>query len=58
MEENKQMIAYEPVNIFDLQDEETLVIAKFGIAEIRAVLYMAHFQNGLSYPKIKKLVIT
>ena len=30
MEENKQMIAYEPVNIFDLQDEETLVIAKFG----------------------------
>ena len=43
MEENKQMIAYEPVNIFDLQDEETLVIAKFGIAEIRAVLYMAQY---------------
>lgn len=40
IEENKQTIAYEPVNPFDLQDEETLVIAKFGIAEIRAMLYM------------------
>ena len=39
MGENKQTIAYEPVNIFDLQDEETLAIAKFGIEEIRAILY-------------------
>lgn len=43
MEENKQTIAYEPVNIFDLQDEETLVIAKFGIEEIRAILYMMQY---------------
>mgnify|MGYP007038555239 FL=1 len=43
MEENKQPIAYEPVNIFDLQDEETLVIAKFGIEEIRAMLYMIQY---------------
>lgn len=43
MEENKQTIAYEPVNIFDLQDEETLVIAKFGIEEIRAMLYMTQY---------------
>lgn len=48
MEENKQTIAYEPVNIFDLQDEETLVIAKFGIEEIRAMLYMTQYlkHNG------------
>lgn len=43
MEENKQTIAYEPVNIFDLQDEETLAIAKFGIEEIRAILYMMQY---------------
>ena len=43
MEENKQMITYEPVNPFDLQDEETLVIAKFGIEGIRAMLYMAQY---------------
>lgn len=43
MEENKQMITYEPINPFDLQDEETLVIAKFGIAEIRAMLYMTQY---------------
>lgn len=43
MEENKQTFAYEPVNIFDLQDEETLVIAKFGIEGIRAMLYMAQY---------------
>lgn len=43
MEENKQTIAYEPVNIFDLQDEETLVIAKFGIEEMRAMLYMTQY---------------
>lgn len=43
MEENKQTIAYEPVNIFDLQDEETLAIAKFGIEEMRAILYMMQY---------------
>lgn len=43
MEENKQTIAYEPVNIFDLQDEETLAIAKFGIEEIRTILYMMQY---------------
>ena len=43
MGENKQTIAYEPVNIFDLQDEETLAIAKFGIEEIRAILYMMQY---------------
>ena len=43
MEDNKQTFAYEPVNIFDLQDEETLVIAKFGIEGIRAMLYMAQY---------------
>ena len=43
MEDNKQTFAYEPVNIFDLQDKETLVIAKFGIEGIRAMLYMAQY---------------
>lgn len=43
MEDNKQTFAYEPVNIFDLQGEETLVIAKFGIEGIRAMLYMAQY---------------
>ena len=39
MEENKQTIAYEPVNVFDLQDEETLVIAKkAGISDDKIIL--------------------
>lgn len=54
MEENKQPIAYEPVNIFDLQDEETLVIAKFGIEEIRAMLYMTQY---LKHNKVNYIVL-
>ena len=39
MEENKQMIAYEPVNIFDLQDEDHLLLQnlelqKYGLCYI------------------------